>query len=140
MQKTKTGISVGLMAALVYSFGIISITPMILLAGYVIVREDDEWLKKSAVKALMIVVIYYIVSGILGLGDNIFAFFNYFLGIIYSNKEKYLYMDYPMSFDSFIINLVSLVKNLLLLILGFKAFTQKSIKLPLVDQFINKHM
>ncbi len=140
MQKTKLGISVGLLAALVYFFGIISITPMILLAGYVLICENDEWLKKSAVKALVIVIVYYIISGIFGLGDNVFAFFNYFLGFINRILPFKIYLDYPLSLDSFVINIVSLVKNLLLLILGFKAFSQKSFQLPMVDQFIDKHM
>lgn len=35
---------------------------------------------------------------------------------------------------------VSLVKNLRLLIPGFRAFSQRSLKLPVIDGFINKHM
>lgn len=140
MQKTKLGLSVGLTAALVYFFGIISITPMILLAGYVLVCESDEWLKKSAAKALVIIIIYHLISAVFGLGDNLFAFFNYFLRGISKLLPFELYVDYPLSLDSFIINIVSLVKNLLLLILGFKALSQNSFKLPMVDNFIDKHM
>lgn len=140
MQKAKTGISVGLMAALIYFFGIISITPMVLLAGYVLLVENDEWLKKSAVKALVIVVVYYIINAIFGLGDNIFTFFNYFLGFLNRILPFTIRVDYPLSLDSVVMNIVSLVKNLLLLILGFQAFSQKSFKLPMVDRFIDKHM
>ena len=53
MEKTKLGISVSLMAAAVYLLGLLSgYTVTILLVGYILLKEEDMWLKKQSVGAL----------------------------------------------------------------------------------------
>ncbi len=56
VQKTKLGISVGLLGAAIYFMGLFSgYMVAVLLAGYVLLFEENEWLKKSAVKAIAVV-------------------------------------------------------------------------------------
>lgn len=51
--KTKLGISVGLLGTMVYFAALFGgYTPVILLAGYVLLFEENEWLKKAAIKAV----------------------------------------------------------------------------------------
>ena len=50
MQKTKLGLTVGLVGAGLYFLGLFSFIPAFLLAAYVLLMEDNEWLKKTAVK------------------------------------------------------------------------------------------
>ena len=54
MEKTKLGISVALTAALLYFLGLISPIALVVAAGYVLIAEKDQWLRKSAVQALAI--------------------------------------------------------------------------------------
>ena len=53
MEKTKLGISVGLFGAIIFAVALFGgYIPSILLVGYVLLMETNEWLRKSAVKAL----------------------------------------------------------------------------------------
>ena len=51
MQKTRLGISVGLLGAAIYFMGLFSgYLLAVLLAGYVLLFEENSWLRKNAVK------------------------------------------------------------------------------------------
>ena len=58
MQKTKLGISVGLLGAAIYFTGLFSgYLVAVLLAGYVLMFEENEWLRKNAVKAVALMMV-----------------------------------------------------------------------------------
>ena len=54
MQKAKLGISVGLLGAAIYFTSLFSgyLVPVI-LTGYVLLFEENDWLRKNAVKAMV---------------------------------------------------------------------------------------
>ena len=82
MQKTRLGISVGLLAAAIYFtsfFG--GYLVAILLAGYVLSFEADSWLKKSAVKAVGLLILFSFLSAVINLVPNLLGFVNDLLGI-----------------------------------------------------------
>lgn len=58
MEKSKLGISVGLLAAGMYFLGMVSVLAVVVVAGYVLLREDDAWLKRSAVKAAVLAIAF----------------------------------------------------------------------------------
>ena len=68
MEKTKLGVSVGIFGAFLYVAalfgGYIAIT---LLAGYVLLMESNEWLKKTAVKAVATLACFSFLSLLVGL-------------------------------------------------------------------------
>ena len=48
MQKTKIGISVGVMGAVMYFASLFGgYIPMLLLAGYIFLKEENIWLQKA---------------------------------------------------------------------------------------------
>ena len=54
MQKTRLGISVGMLGAAVYLTGLFSgYLVAILMAGYVLLCEENGWLKRSVIKAVV---------------------------------------------------------------------------------------
>ena len=54
MQKTRLGISVGMLGAAVYLTGLFSgYLVAILMAGYVLLCEENGWLKRSDIKAVV---------------------------------------------------------------------------------------
>ena len=59
MQGTKLGISVGMLGAAIYFTGLFSgyIVP-VLLVGYVLMFEENGWLRRSAVKAISLMVFF----------------------------------------------------------------------------------
>ena len=53
MQKTKLGITIAMFAAAIYVVALGGgYVPAILLGGYVLLREENEWLKWNAVRAV----------------------------------------------------------------------------------------
>lgn len=60
MPKTKLGISVALMGAGLYFLGVFSFIPAFLLAAYVLLCEENAWLKRNAVRMVIIVVGFYL--------------------------------------------------------------------------------
>ena len=133
MEKTKLGMSVGLTAALLYFLGLLNTVAMIVAVGYVLIAESNIWLKKSAIQATVIVVFFNLVSVVLGVGDNLFGIFNIILG-------RLTIIDYPWGIDTILLAIVSIVRVVLLLILGFMALGGKGFNLPVIGDFVDKHM
>lgn len=136
MQKTKLGITVGLMGAALYFIGLINFFGLIILSGYVILFETNEWLKRSAVKAVAIVVGFSLVSIVIGLGDDVFDVLN---GILSWFKVPSV-LAWPFNLDSIIVNAINALEKLILITLGFKAFSQSSISVGPIDKVVNKNM
>lgn len=53
MEKTKLGVSIGLLGAGIFAAALFGgYVATIVLAGYVLLMETNEWLRRAAVKAL----------------------------------------------------------------------------------------
>lgn len=136
MEKTKLGISVGLLGAALYFTGIFNFIVLILLAGYVLIFETNEWLRKSALKAVIVVIIFSIVSTLIGISNNILSILNIPLSLIRIPFR----LSWPFGIDSILLNILSIAEKLLLLLLGFTAFSQGSLSLGPIDKIIDKNV
>lgn len=137
MQKTKLGISVGLMGAGLYFLGLFSFIPAFLLAAYVLLREDNEWLRRTAVRMLIIVSGFYVLLIGVDMLEEIVHIINYVLGWI---PFLNLHFDFPLNLNGIANNAILFVENLVLLLSGFKALTGGSIKVEFADKLLTKHM
>lgn len=136
MQKTRLGISVGLLGAAICLSGLFSgyiIT--ILLAGYVLLFEENAWLKKTGIKVVALMFSFSILHAIvgllpsgIGLIDSILNIFNESFSIIIISKIVNL-----------IKNALSLMETVVFILLGVKAFNQGTIRVPVVDNLVNKY-
>ena len=134
--KTNLGISVGLFGAALYFSGIISFIVLVLLAGYVLLREQDKWLRRAAVKAVGIVVFFNIFSAIGGLASNSTTFLNnvvlLFNGTItLTNVNRVI---------TLFLTAVSFIQILILLIMAFRALRMTDSPFSAVDNVIDKNM
>jgi len=136
MQKTKVGISVGLFGAALYFVGLISIIPLVVMAGYVLLFEENEWLKRAAVKAVAVVIFFTILSTIIGLISNSTSLLTDIVNLL-NGTINMSGLNRILSICRLI---VTIAQSLFLLMLGFKALTQGNIKLGSVDSTISKHM
>jgi len=136
MQKTKLGISVGLLGAALYFVGLMNIIPLIIMTGYVLLFEENEWLKKTAVKAVGVAIFFTILNSIVGLVSNS-SFFLEDLVLLFNGTIDLMWLNRILSISR---TVISFVQTLFLLLLGFKAFKQGNVKLGLVDNTINEHM
>lgn len=135
MQKTKLGVTVALLGAALYFSGLFSgyiIT--IVLAGYVLLMEENLWLKKAAVKSVALMMVFSILSAVLGLVPGMVNFiddvFNIFNG------------SFSIRFVTNIITMLrsglNLIETVLFLLLGLKALNQGTIPVPGVDKLVDK--
>lgn len=136
MQKTNLGITVTLMGAALYFSAFISYVGLIILAGYVLLFESDEWLKRSAVKAVGIVIGFTLISIIIGLGNDIFHSLN---GIVAWFNTSFRFA-WPLNFDTIVLNIANAIEKIVLIILGFKAFYKGSMSVGPIDKVIDKNM
>lgn len=137
MQKTKLGISVGLLGAGLYFMGLFSgYMVTVLLAGYVLLFEDNEWLRKAAVKAISVMVLFSFIGAIVNLIPNAMNFIDYIVSIFGGN----FYIAFISNLVNAVVTALNVIEKLLLLCLGVKALNQGTIAVPVVDGLINKYM
>lgn len=137
MQKTRFGIAVGLLGATIYFMGLYGgylITA--LLAGYVLLFEENEWLKKSVVKAVALMIIFSILSTLIYLIPNAINVIDDIVGIFGGS----FYINAISSLASAIGNALDVIEKILFIGLGLKALTQGNIAVPVVDKLIDKYM
>lgn len=135
--KTKLGISVGMMAAATYLIGLINGNlALLLIIGYVFLCESDEWLKKSVVKALALSLAFSVVSIVINLIPNGIMMVDDLLNIFGGNFS----IGFLSRIVNFIDTVLMILERLLMLGLAVLALDTKTIKLPVVDKMIEKHM
>lgn len=136
MQKTKMGISVGVLGAAIYFIGLFSgYLAVVILTGYVLLFEKNEWLRKSAVKAIALMIVFSLLVSLINLIPNtldvingIFILFGCDFGIGMIN-----------GIVSVIIDVINIVEKIVFIGLGMKALNQGTIEIPVVDNLINKY-
>ena len=137
MKKTKLGISVGLLGAAIYFMGLFSgYLVVVLLAGYVLLCEDNEWLKKSAVKAVSVMALFSFLVTVVNLIPNAISVIDSIVSIFGGN----FYVAFLSNLVSAVVAVLNIIEKLVLLGLGVKALNQGTIAVPVVDNLINKYM
>lgn len=137
MHKTKLGVTVGMLGAAIYFIGMIGgITVMVLLAGYVLLSEQNEWLRKSAVKAVLLFLFFEFLFALVQLIPNIIGTIDDMAAIFKGNFGVAVLVKISTAVTS----LLELIKKLLFIGLGVKAFNQGTIKVPIIDGLLNRHM
>lgn len=137
MQKTKLGISVGLLGAGLYFMGLFSgYMVTVLMTGYVLLCEENEWLRKAAVKAISVLVLFSFIGAIINLIPNAMSFIDHIVSMFGGS----FYIAFISNLVNAVVTALNVVEKLLLLGLGVKALNQGTIAVPVVDGLINKYM
>lgn len=137
MEKTKLGISVGIAGAAICFVALFGgYLPAIVMAGYVLIAEENQWLKRTAVKAVVTLACFSVLFAVIGLLPDalgwIQSLVNVFNGSFsYDIVSKILYV---------VTDALDIAKTVIFLMLGVKALNMATIKVPFVDNFINKYM
>lgn len=137
MQKTKLGISVGLLGAAIYFMGLFSgYLVAVLLTGYVLLFEENKWLKKTAVKAVALMVCFSFILVCINLISNTLSSANYG-AMMFGGTFHIVFLS---NLASAAAGFVDILQKLIFIGLGIKSFSQGTIKVPRIDSLINKHM
>lgn len=137
MQKAKLGVSVGLVGAALYFFGLFSgYLLMALLAGYILLMEEDAWLRKQAVRSVALLVCFSLLGTLVGLIPNFLELIGDVVSI-FNGSFSYGVVTKIVNLLRDIINFVEII---VFLLLGVKALGQTSLKLPVVDDLTNQNL
>lgn len=137
MQKTRLGISVGLLgAALFFACLFGGYTVVILLTGYILLFEENAWLKRSAVKGAALMFGFSVLSAIISLIPGAIGFIDSIFNVFGGS----FYITIVTNLINLINSALNLIEAILFLILGFKALNQGTIKIPVIDSLVNKFM
>ena len=115
MEKTKLGISVALTAVVVtllgyyggYVIGGIAI-------GYVLLQEQNEWLKKHALRVLALMLSFSVASTLLWLIPDVLNLFYSFMELF----NVHIYINVVNSCFNFLGNVLSLLKTVVFVLLS----------------------
>ena len=137
MQKTRLGVAVGLLGAAIYLVGLYGgVLATALLVGYVLVFEENDWLKKNAVKAFVLMMIFSAVSSVFYLIPNAIEVICSIINILGID----FYPEIVYNLSNVISGVLGIVETLLFLGLALKSLSQGSITIPVVDQLIDTYM
>lgn len=134
--KTKLGISVALMAALAYFMGFFGgVVSLVLFTGYVLLFEENEFVRKAAVKSFLIMAAFAVLSALVGFIPNLISLINSLLNIF----GKSFSISVVSRIINFIQTVLDLLEKILFFALGFLALGKKNMKISVIDKFVDKH-
>jgi len=137
MQKTKLGISVGLLGAIFFFAGFFGgYLVTILMAGYILLVEDNAWLKRVTVKGVVLMLFFSVLAALINFIPNIVDLIDSLLRIFKND----FYIPVISNIINFILTVLNVAEKVLFLILGFKALKQTTIVIPPLDSFVGKYM
>lgn len=136
MLKTKLGISIALVGATMYFLGAFSLVPAAMLAGYVLIAEENEWVKRQAARMIGVVVLFGLLSIAVGWIDDVVGVLNIIVHWFSSDVN----LAVPARLTYLIQYIISIAKEVLLLLMGFKALGMKNVKFSPVDKLLDKFM
>lgn len=134
MEKTKIGLSVAIMGAIVYLTALFGgYTPLLLVAGYILIAEESTQLKKTAVTAFLILLTFSAVNFVIGLLPDILNLFYSLLQIF----RVYVHLNFVDNIANFLYNALGLLKELVLVILAVLTLLKKPLKLSFIDKLFD---
>lgn len=137
MQKTKLGVSVGLMGAAMYFFGLFGgVLVTTLSVAYILLFEENPWLKRTALKAEVLMMLFSIIYALIGLLPEAIDMIDYLLRIFKTSFSIFI-ID---RIETFLKSFVSVVETVMFLLLGLRALSQGNVSVPVVDNAVNKNM
>lgn len=129
--KTKLGISAKVMGAVLYFTALFGgYIPLFIAAGYVLIREENTFLRKCAYKSVALLLFFSALSTIL-------SSLNEILSIIGNLFDTFI--EVPLNFDDILISIISLIKTVVFVIFGIMAFKQEDIRIPPIDDAIDNN-
>lgn len=136
MKKAKLGISIGLLGAGMFWLACINIIPAVLLALYVLLKEDDEWLRKAAVKMMIVCITFGLLSVGVGMIQDAINALNSMVHWLQPIRTIVL----PLNIDTVAQYAIQIIEDLVLIGMGFQAYHLSAMKNNYMDTIIENHM
>lgn len=139
MEKTKLGISVGLLGALVFVSGYTSLTVLALVGGYVLLKEENSTLKKYVVYAAALLIAFLAASMCISAIETVFDFLNFNSWMTSVDGLSTVYRVILALFET-LTDILYIAEILVFGFLALMALAGKEIKIAFLDKLVEKHM
>ena len=138
IEKTKLGISIEMLGAILFvSVALFGYFGLLIVGGYIVFVEKQEWLKKCVGKAVVLILGFTLLSTVISIIPRILYFGmetdTFFDGV-------YLYLSGTYQVVAMVLVILNVVKMALFVWLGVKAWKKQNGTIPIVDKFIEKYM
>lgn len=136
MQRTKLSISVGFLGALTCLaplFG--GYVFFIILVLYILLREENEWLRNTAIKALAVVFSFALLQEVIGLIPSAISLINRVFAVFGGDFSINFLTRLTTAISSFL----SLAETVILLLMATRGLHQGSVQIAGIDNFLRKH-
>ena len=138
-EKTSIGIPVGLMgAALYFTILVGGQTPFLILAAYVFFVDKNEWLKRTAVKAFALDVVFAIASYLLGIVPDLTSMIGDIIRIFDSSNYSTFSIPFISPLVSVLRDCVYIIEKVFFILLGFSAMKKSDIAIAAIDKIADQ--
>lgn len=137
MEKTKLSIPTTVVAAIACLFALYGgylITAV--LVGYVLLKEENAWLKKFCIKIFVLMLAFSLASTALNLIPNLLELLNSLLQIF----DDYINLDIIYRIFNFFSQALNLFEVVLFILMAIFALSGKDVKFAPVDKFLDKYI
>lgn len=137
MQKTKLGITVGALGAIIFFAGFFGgYLAAIVLAGYALLFEENAWLKRSVVKAVVLMVFFSVTVAIINVIPDLLEFVGN-IASVFNGNFSIIKVNQVVNV---VVSGLNLAEKVLFLGLGVKALSQGTIVIPFIDKKVSKYI
>jgi len=136
--KSKAGISVGMLVAGIYFMLLLGnwgYVPALLIAGYVLIKEEDKWLRKNAVKAIGVAILIDLLGVALDFVPDVIGWISNFVSVC---GGSFTYMKFSQIMGIFT-GALYIFKIVILVILAFVALAHKS-AFGVIDKTVDRNV
>ena len=133
MERTKLGLTIpvaGALAFLLFLFG--GYVAGILFAGYILLREEDQQLRRNAVLSIFAAVTCSLFGAVIGFLPDVLNVFESFRGLLSID----VHISFVDSFANFLYYILNVAKTVLFIGLAVLAWKNKPIQLTILDHLI----
>ncbi len=140
MEKTRIGIPVALLAAMICLLGYYGgYVVAAVVVGYVLLKEESALLKRLAAKVLILLLAFSLINTVIGLLPDFLGWVQSLICIF--DKHSYIewmHSNFVTRALTFLSYTFSLLKMVLFLLMGILGLLGKELKVPPLDNALNK--
>ena len=137
MEKSKLGIAKELLAAGIFVGALAGGYVFAgLMALYVLLKEDDQWLKEMAIKAIATLMVFSFFINAINLLPDVVRWFGDLASILDAGWDSYKLA----TGIGLITSVIDIVRTIFFLVLSVKALKRETINVPIVDDLIKKYV
>ncbi len=134
MEKSRLGIPAVAMAALLYLVCLFAgYLPALILAGFILLFEQSKWLKKHAIKAIGLMLVFSLLYWLIRFIPECLSFINYLLQIFDETIYKSDFVNGLIKFFNWAVDGINFLEELVFIALAVLALFKISLPIPGID-------